>query len=266
MTTSFSPSDASTFFLARGLAGQVIALTEAAEGPGAAAAPLLAAAGAHLVLGARRLDAVEGLAQALAAQGGSVRALAVDVGDRRDMQRFISLAHAWFGRLDVIVNSAGPDEEMPDRGLRGALHGIAAGLPLLRSRGRGLIVNLVPRAQQQVLRALGERLRHGNEPCPCLRITAIEMASKSYSDAMVAKALVREIVRWDPELQVGRASCFASRFGETMIGTQGSDHRFHETSLGACGTDHRFPASPSGSWRFFGENGARPRSSGANLN
>jgi NAD(P)-dependent dehydrogenase (short-subunit alcohol dehydrogenase family) len=261
------------------------------------AAAALAAAGAHLVLGARRLEAAQGLAQALAARGHAVRALAVDVGDARDMQRFISLAHAWFGRLDVIVNSAGLRPAavpcLDDPALRGALHGIRAGLPLLRARGQGQIVNLVPRgagAARQALRALSEGLQH--ELGAGLRITRVELAACA-GDAAAGRAIVRAITREavaggrrhvdaehrlaaTPIVACGADHRFAEtmipasggdhRFDETSIVTCSADHRFDETSLVTCAADHRFPSSPSGLRAFFGENGGRPRSSGANLN
>ncbi|MET0519136.1 MAG: SDR family NAD(P)-dependent oxidoreductase [Burkholderiaceae bacterium] len=91
-----------------GIQGKVIAITGASAGIGALAARMLAERGAHVMLGARRLPRLAELAALIADDGGSARYLALDVGDRCATQRFISTAHAWFGRLDVIVNAAGP--------------------------------------------------------------------------------------------------------------------------------------------------------------
>lgn len=259
-----------------GIEGKVIAITEAGDGLGAAAAKLLAARGAHVMLGAKRLTSVAALAETLARYGGSARAVAVDVSDRRDTQRFISLAHAWFGRLDVIVNSAGlalPSrleelrlddwDRMIDLNLRGALHGIAAGLPLLQARGQGQIINIaavvgaapgtaVHGATQQALRTVSEGLRQ--ELGGALRVTLISMATQEIDHAeSIADAGARAIAYAVAQAQEADVS--------EIVVRPGARHGALETIA-----DQRFPVSPSGSQRFFGENGARPRSSGVNLN
>lgn len=285
------------------LGGQVLALTDASQGPGLAAAPLLALAGARLVLGARRLEAVEPLARRLAAHGYKVHALAVDVSDRRDMQRFVSLAQAWQGRLDVLINSAGLRAQVPaplaaldfaawelqlDLGLRATLHGIAASLPLLQARGRGQIVNLVQRgdsalqaATRQALRGLTEGLRRElRANASPLRVSLVEIASSRYDEiglAAAAQALLRVISEPRDELLVrdpdhdrapilGETVCRAHRFNQTRSTALDGDPLFAETLTAVSDPDHRFPSSPSGLLAFLGENGARPRSSGATLN
>ncbi|WP_454848672.1 SDR family oxidoreductase [Rhizobium binxianense] len=135
--------------------GKVIAITGASSGIGEAAARVLAAAGAHVVIGARRTDRLERLAGEIAGQGGSVRARRLDVTDRADMRAFADYAKAEFGRLDVIVNNAGVmplsaleelkvDEwdRMVDVNIKGVLYGIAAALPIMKAQGSGQIVNL----------------------------------------------------------------------------------------------------------------------------
>lgn len=135
--------------------GKVIAITGASSGIGEAAARVLAAAGAHVVIGARRTERLERLAGEIAGQGGSVRARRLDVTDRAQVQAFADHARAEFGRLDVIVNNAGVmplsaleelkvDEwdRMVDVNIKGVLYGIAAALPIMQAQGSGQIVNL----------------------------------------------------------------------------------------------------------------------------
>lgn len=219
--------------MSSGIEGKVVAITEAGDGGiGAAAAQLLAARGVHVVLGSRDGAPIEALANLIVQGGGSARHHAVDVRDRRSTQRFISLAHAWFGRLDVIVNSAGLQlpsslealriddwDQMIDVNLRGTLHGIAAGLPLLQARGRGQIINIVAsdgdgsavyEATQQALRAISDGLRR--ELAPALRISllqagpatawtlvaAVEQAdvpvqARSVCDLLHARALLKQL-------------------------------------------------------------------------
>jgi NADP-dependent 3-hydroxy acid dehydrogenase YdfG len=135
--------------------GKVVAVTGALSGIGESIARHLAAKGAHVVLGARRTDRLEALAETFAAGGGSVRIRALDVVSRQDTQAFIDHAKDQFGRVDVMVNNAGVmplsplaslkvDEwdRMIDVNIRGVLHGIAAVLPGMQAQGFGQIINI----------------------------------------------------------------------------------------------------------------------------
>ncbi|MGF6177129.1 SDR family oxidoreductase [Ensifer sp. 4252] len=137
------------------LQGKVVAITGASSGIGEAAARYLAAAGARVVLGARRTDRLATLAVEIRAAGGTVSFKALDVTDLADMQAFVAHVVSEFGRLDVIVNNAGVmplsplcalkvDEwnRMIDVNIRGVLNGIAASLPVMNEQGSGQIVNL----------------------------------------------------------------------------------------------------------------------------
>ncbi len=137
------------------LQGKVVAITGASSGIGEATARHLAAAGAHVVLGARRTDRLATLAGEIRAAGGTASFRALDVTDLADTQGFVAHAVSEFGRLDVIVNNAGVmplsplsalkvDEwnRMIDVNIRGVLNGIAASLPVMNEQGSGQIVNL----------------------------------------------------------------------------------------------------------------------------
>src|SRR5499426_3279432 len=117
--------------------GKVIAITGASSGIGEAAARLLAQKGAHVVLGARRTDRLESLVSAIRAEG------------------FVNFAQSEFGKVDVVINNAGvmplsPLEalkvnewnQMIDVNIRGVLHGIAAGLPVMKKQGYGQFINV----------------------------------------------------------------------------------------------------------------------------
>jgi NADP-dependent 3-hydroxy acid dehydrogenase YdfG len=138
-----------------GIKGKVIVITGASSGIGEATARLLARQGAHVVLGARRTDRLEALTKAITAEGGSARYRALDVTRREDMQSFVEFALGAFGRVDVIINNAGVmplsklevlkiDEwnRMIDVNIRGVLHGIAAGLPLMKKQRSGQFINV----------------------------------------------------------------------------------------------------------------------------
>ncbi|KYG03667.1 oxidoreductase [Sorangium cellulosum] len=138
-----------------GIEGKVVVITGASSGIGEAAARLLARRGARVVVGARRTDRLEKLASAIRAEGGAVEHRAVDVTKRQDVADFVEFARTTFGRVDVIVNNAGVMplsplsslkieewDRMIDVNIRGVLHGIAAGLPIMKAQGHGHFVNV----------------------------------------------------------------------------------------------------------------------------
>ncbi|GHH03986.1 SDR family oxidoreductase [Comamonas sp. JC664] len=138
-----------------GIQGKVVVITGASSGIGEATARLLASKGAQVVLGARRVDRLEALTSAIRAEGGSARYRALDVSKREDMESFMRFAREEHGRIDVIINNAGVmplsklealkvDEwdRMIDVNIRGVLHGIAAGLPIMQAQRSGQFINV----------------------------------------------------------------------------------------------------------------------------
>lgn len=134
---------------------KVVLITGASSGIGEAAARLIAAKGAHVVLGARRTERLEKLVGEISSEGGSASARALDVTDMNSMQAFVEFAKAQHGKVDVIINNAGVmplsplaalkvDEwnQMLDVNVRGVLHGIAAVLPGMEAQGFGQVINI----------------------------------------------------------------------------------------------------------------------------
>ncbi|MDN4600859.1 SDR family oxidoreductase [Paenibacillus sp. F6_3S_P_1C] len=135
--------------------GKVVVITGASSGIGEATARVLAEQGAHVVIGARREDRLKALASSIRSEGGSVEYHTLEVTQLEEMQTIVELALTRFGRLDVIINNAGVmplsplealkvDEwnRMIDVNIRGVLHGIAAGLPVMRKQGSGQFINI----------------------------------------------------------------------------------------------------------------------------
>lgn len=134
---------------------KVVLITGASSGIGAGMAKELAAGGARLLLGARRLDRLETLAAELQASGADVQIQALDVTRRESMQQFADTALATWGQIDVMINNAGVMplsalsalkvdewEQMVDVNIKGVLYGIAAVLPSMKARERGHIINI----------------------------------------------------------------------------------------------------------------------------
>ncbi|MFN7090338.1 MAG: SDR family oxidoreductase [Allorhizobium sp.] len=197
---------------------KIILITGASSGIGEATARALATAGATVVLGARRTDRLEELAQDMTAAGGRAIYRSLDVTSRDSVQSFADVAVQEFGRIDVIINNAGimplspmaslkVDEwdRMIDVNIKGVLHGIAAVLPVMNRQGSGQIINIssigglavsptaaVYCATKYAVRAISDGLRQENDK---LRVTCIypgvvesELA-KTITDPVAAQAM-----------------------------------------------------------------------------
>ena len=86
------------------LTGKTAIITGASAGIGAATARRLAAAGARVMLVARRLDRLEELAAEL---GPMAITLALDLGEADAAQALHDAAVAQLGKVDILVNNAG---------------------------------------------------------------------------------------------------------------------------------------------------------------
>jgi 3-oxoacyl-[acyl-carrier protein] reductase len=91
----------------RNLAGKVGVVTGAGRGIGRAIALALAGAGASVVCVARGLGGIEATADTINATGGRAIAVATDVSHAHDVQRLASKTIQEFGKIDILVNSAG---------------------------------------------------------------------------------------------------------------------------------------------------------------
>jgi len=136
------------------IAGKVVVITGASSGVGEASARLLSSQGATLVLGARRVERIQALADELAEKGGKALAIATDVTEYAQVKHLVDSAVKTYGRVDVMLNNAGvmPHsllerlkvedwERMIDVNLKGVLYGIAAVLPHMKEQKSGHIIN-----------------------------------------------------------------------------------------------------------------------------
>jgi short-subunit dehydrogenase len=136
----------------RTLNAQVIVVTGASEGIGAALAERLGAAGAIPVLVARRAEA---LAQAAARCGPDAQVVVADMTMRVDAERVAQAVLARHGRVDAWVNNVGQGitrqpsaltdddfDAMLRVNVKSAWYGVQAVLPHFEARGAGHLVNV----------------------------------------------------------------------------------------------------------------------------
>ena len=86
------------------LSGRTALITGASSGLGAHFAEVFVAAGAQVVIGARRVDRVEALAARL---GAKALPVAIDVTDEASIAAAFDAAEARFGTVDTVIANAG---------------------------------------------------------------------------------------------------------------------------------------------------------------
>jgi len=174
--------------MTQGIADKVVVITGASSGLGEATARHLAQNGAKLVLGARRIEKLQGIASELGLGTGA--AVATDVTRQDQVKRLVDHAVQAHGRIDVILNNAGlmPHsplergkvqdwERMIDVNIKGALYGIDAALPHMKAQKSGHVINVssvaghtvrpggaVYSATKHAVRVISEGLRQEVKP------------------------------------------------------------------------------------------------------
>jgi NAD(P)-dependent dehydrogenase (short-subunit alcohol dehydrogenase family) len=109
MTTRPASRPASRHLEAFDLAGRVAIVTGASSGLGVQFANALDAAGASVVLAARRTDLLETVANDL----HDARIVTTDVGQVGDLDALVASTLQHYGRIDILVNNAGAADHGP---------------------------------------------------------------------------------------------------------------------------------------------------------
>ena len=136
------------------LAGRVAVVTGASQGIGAATATAIAAAGAHVILAARKREALEDVAGRIREAGGAATAVPTDVSQATDVERLFAAAQS-AGTPTALVCAAAvltsalfaeTTVEMWQQtlgvNLTGSFLCCRAAFTAMRSAGEGRIVNI----------------------------------------------------------------------------------------------------------------------------
>lgn len=129
------------------------AVTGASSGIGEATARALAAAGHPVVLGARRIDELERIAEEIRSAGGTADAVALDLADPDSPAAFVARAEELTGGVEVLISNAALNpaggavdttaelfDEVLSVNMAGSHRLIQAMLPAMIGRQRGDLV------------------------------------------------------------------------------------------------------------------------------
>ncbi|MEG3862608.1 SDR family oxidoreductase [Microcoleus sp. herbarium12] len=184
---------------------QIVLVTGASSGIGAACAKIFAKGGAKLILAARRVSKLDRLANELAdtkliASASDIHLVELDVRDRPAVESAITGLPETWQNIDILINNAGLSrgldklhegnfqdwEEMIDTNVKGLLYVTRAIVPAMVSRGRGHVVNIgsiagrqaypkgsVYCASKAAVRAISDGLKQDLLGTP-VRVTEIE--------------------------------------------------------------------------------------------
>jgi len=221
---------------------KVAIITGASSGIGKATALVLAGQGYDLALAGRNLAALEEVGRAIIERGRQTLVVPTDVTDREQVQRLVDQTLARWGRVDVLVASAGIYVRGPftsltpaefERSLAtnfyGALYAVQAVLPAMLSQHeghivlvssmdgkKGLVLDAPYVAAKFALAGVGEVLRqelHGTGvfvttvfparvDTPMIADLQVPALSAKVSPEVVARAIARGIQRRQPEVIV----------------------------------------------------------------
>ncbi|MGF6976210.1 NADP-dependent 3-hydroxy acid dehydrogenase YdfG [Paraburkholderia sp. JPY465] len=224
--------------MSSGIENKVIVITGASSGLGAETARHLTKAGAHVVLGARRVERLESLAQELGLNPEAIQK--TDVTDRNQVKSLVDRAVTLHGRIDVLLNNAGlmPSsmldklkidewDRMIDVNIKGVLYGIAAALPYMQKQMSGQIINVSSVAGHKVgpggsvyagtkwaVRAISEGLRQEVKPWN-IRTTIVSPGAVStelistITDSDIAAGMAKTYEKAIPPSSFARVVAFA---------------------------------------------------------
>lgn len=135
------------------LTDKIAVVTGAGSGIGEAIATLLHEEGAKVVLAGRNKEKLQNVANQLSQD--NVKVVPTDVTNKEEVDELIKIAQETFGRLDIVINSAGQmlsskitdyqvDEwdSMIDVNIKGTLYTAQAALPTMLEQSSGHLINI----------------------------------------------------------------------------------------------------------------------------
>lgn len=186
------------------LEGKTAVVIGGTSGIGRAIAHGLAEAGADVIPSSRRFDQVEAAAREIEQRGRKTLRVASDVCDRASLERLLSQSLDAFGKVDILVNSAGrtkraptldfPDEDWDDiidTNLTGTLRSCQVFGRHMLERGYGRIVNIASLASFVSLHEVTAYSASKAAVASLTKSLAIEWASRGVCVNAIAPGVFR---------------------------------------------------------------------------
>lgn len=135
---------------------QIVLITGASSGIGAACTKIFAKNGAKLILAARRKEKLQQLVESLSINSSHVHLIELDVRNREAVESAISSLPTEWLNIDILINNAGLSrgldklhegafqdwEEMIDTNIKGLLYMTRYIVPGMVQRARGHVINI----------------------------------------------------------------------------------------------------------------------------
>ncbi len=143
---------------------KVAIITGASGGIGLATAQLFAARGARVALVARSAERIQQIATELP----GALAVPTDMRDTAAVQQMIAQVNQLYGRIDILINSAGQGMHVPvaeadldayravfELNVVSVLNAMQAVIPIMRAQGGGVIINISSGLSRRIIPGVG---------------------------------------------------------------------------------------------------------------
>ncbi|MCO4863377.1 SDR family oxidoreductase [Cupriavidus sp. WGlv3] len=232
---------------ASSLSGKVAVILGGSGGIGLAAGETLARLGASIVLAGRDPDKTASAAAVLPA--GNHLAAVAEIGDSASLRKLADQTSHHYGRVDILVNSAGFTRAIPHADLdalddalidelfainwRGQFAAIRAFAPLLRANGDGLVVNVG---------SIAGRTGQGSNVAYCAAKAGLDVMAMSLGRALAPAIRVLNVSPGvvDTGFVPGRDDSFNERAARTTPLRRIGQAQDVADAIAACATSLRF--------------------------
>jgi NAD(P)-dependent dehydrogenase (short-subunit alcohol dehydrogenase family) len=208
------------------LSGRTCLITGASSGFGVHFARLAAKAGARVVLGARRSERVEALAEDLQSGGAEAMAVAMDVTDEASVRAAFDAAEAAFGTVDSVIANAGISApgrsvDMPASALRGVLETNVLGVMLTAREGARRLMDAGSRESGKgrilLIGSIGAEVPIAGEVIYCASKAAVAKMGRDLGREWVRQGINVNVIQPGFILTEMAGDWFASEGGKAQI-------------------------------------------------